>query len=51
MMKIRNYYSGALWYGMAYTFYVSLQFGIHDMLVEWISEFTGSRQTSIFKFL
>ena len=51
ILRIRNYYSGALWYGMAYTMYISLQFGIHDMMVQWIGDFTGSRQTSLFKFL
>ena len=51
MTRIRNYYSGIGYYGLAYTLFVSLQFGIHDMLIESISEFTGSKQISIFQFL
>ena len=51
LAKIRYFYSGILYYGMAYTIYISLQFGIHDMLIQQISEFTGSRQTSLIYFL
>ena len=49
--KIKNFYSGALYYGLAYTAFVSLEFAIHDMLMEYIGEFTGSKDKSILYFL
>lgn len=36
---------------MAYTLFISLEFAIHDMLIEQISEFTGSRSVSVIQFL
>jgi hypothetical protein len=53
--NIRFYYSGAFYYGLAYTAFISLEFAIHDMLIEYISEFTDSKENkkdkSILEFL
>ena len=49
--RIRNFYAGAFYYGLAYTLFVSLEFAIHDMLIETIAEFTGSRSASLIHFL
>jgi len=49
--RIRSFYSGAGYFGLAYTAFVSLEFAIHDALIEYISEFTESRDKSILNFL
>ena len=51
LSNIRFYYCGAFYYGLAYTLFISLEFGIHDMLIEYISEFTESKDKSILEFL
>ena len=43
MSKIRNYYNGGFYYALAYTAFISLEFGIHDMLLEYIDFITGSK--------
>ena len=50
-MRLRNFYSGATYYALAYTIFISLEFAIHDMLIEKIGEFTGSRSNSLIHFL
>ena len=49
--SIRSFYTGGAYYSLAYVMFISLQFAIHDMLIETIAEFTGSRSTSIIHFL
>ena len=49
--RLKSFYTGGAYYSLAYVVFVSLQFAIHDMLIESISEFTGSRSTSILHFL
>ena len=49
--QLRNFYSGAWYYGLAYTLFISLEFAIHDMLIEYIAEFTGSKDASLLNFL
>ena len=55
ILKIRQFYSGALYYGLAYTAFISLEFALHDMFIEQISEFTDSKDKqkdkSILEFL
>lgn len=51
LSKLKNFYSGAFYYGLAYTAFVSLEFAIHDMLIEYIGEFTGSKDKSLLHFL
>ena len=34
LSRIRNFYSGASYYGLAYIIFISLEFAIHDMLIE-----------------
>ena len=51
LAKMRNFYSGAGYYTLAYTALISLEFAIHDMLIEYIDEFTGSSERSILHFL
>lgn len=48
---MKSYYSGAFYYGLAYTAFISLEFALHDMLIEYISEFTDSKDKSILEFL
>ena len=47
MRRIKNYYSGASYYALAYTLFISLEFALHDFLIERISEATGSSEESI----
>lgn len=49
--RIRGFYTGGAYYSLAYVMFVSLQFAIHDVLIESIAEFTGSRSASIIHFL
>ena len=51
MSRIRQFYSGAFYYGLAYTAFISLEFAIHDALIEQINEFTGQKEKSILYFL
>ena len=51
LSRIRNYYTGVTYYALAFTVFISLQFAIHDALIEYISQFTGSSQKSILSFL
>lgn len=50
MKRIKNYYAGGFYYGVAYTIFISLEFGIHDMLTEYIADFTGSKEISILNY-
>ena len=50
-VKIKNFYPGALWFSISYIVFVSLEFGIHDTILEWIANFTGSSRKSILNFL
>ena len=51
LVKIKSFYSGAFYYGLAYTAFISLEFALHDMLIEYMSEFTDSKDKSILEFL
>lgn len=46
--KIRNFYHGGFYYTLAYTAFISLEFAIHDMIIEWTHKQTGSKDKSIF---
>lgn len=37
------------YYGLAYTIFVSLEFALHDSLMEYFTAFTGDSSTSILK--
>ena len=47
--KVRNFYHGMFYYGLAYTIFVSLEFALHDSLMEYFTQFTGDSSTSILK--
>mmetsp|Transcript_15351 Transcript_15351/g.25950 ORF Transcript_15351/g.25950 Transcript_15351/m.25950 type:complete len:116 (+) Transcript_15351:867-1214(+) len=48
---MRNFYVGSGYYGLAYTLFISLEFALHDFLIEYIGELTGSKETSIFNLI
>ena len=49
--RFRNFYAGAGYYALAYTTFISLEFAIHDSLIDYMAEFTGSTDKSILSFL
>jgi hypothetical protein len=41
LSKVRNFYHGMFYYGLAYTIFISLEFALHDSFMEYFTEFTG----------
>ena len=50
-MKVPRFYSGGFYYALAYTMFISFEFGIHDMMMEFIEDITGSKQVSLLNAL
>ena len=49
--RLKSFYHGAFYYTLAYTAFISLEFGIHDMLMESINHYIGSKDVSIIWFM
>ena len=51
MSKIPNFYRGGAWYCLAYTGFITMEFAIHDQLMEFIEMLCLSEDETLLQYL